>query len=75
MIQYELVDKLFVASRLRVLSGLFTNLTAGWIGAIFIFPNFSDLSTLANKLVLTYDVLAAIVCLLVAFLLEERSET
>lgn len=63
---------LFSESRLSVLSGLFTNLAAGWIGAIIIFPNFSDLSFFFNKFILLSDLVAAIICLLVAFWLEER---
>ena len=65
---------IFSKAKLRVLSGLFTNLAAGWVGAVFIFPNFSDLSSLVNKLVLTYNALAAIVSILIAFWLEERSD-
>ena len=64
---------LFTASKLKVLSGLFSNLSAGWIGAALIFPNFSNLLTVQNKLILTMDIVVAIVCLLIAFWLEERS--
>lgn len=64
------MEKLFTPSKRKVLSSLFTNLTAGWIGAILIFPNFSDLSSLLGKVVLIFDITAAIVCLFVAFKLE-----
>jgi len=74
MIDSNLMRKLFTSPRVRVLSSLFTNLAAGWIGAILIFPNFSDLAGLPNKLVLILDILAATVCLLVAFWLEEKGE-
>jgi len=63
----------FTSPRLKVLSGLFTNLSAGWIGAIIIFQNFSNLSVFKDKLILLNDTLAAIMCLLIAFWLEERS--
>ena len=66
--------KIFTRSRLTVLSGLFTNLSAGWIGAILIFQNFSDLAVLDNKIILTTDIITAIVCLLIAFWLEEKSQ-
>ena len=66
-------ELLFTSPRLRVLSGLFTNLTAGLVGAIFITPNFSDLSLLNNQVVLITDMIAAIVCLLTAFFFEERT--
>ena len=69
----SLSKRLFTPARLTVLSGLFANLSAGWIGAVLIFPNFSSLYTLQNKILLTLDIVAAIVCLLIAFWLEDRS--
>jgi len=69
-----LVRKFFTSAKLKVLSGLFTNLSAGWIGAVVIFPNFSDLSSFWGKFLLTFDVIAAIVCLIIAFWFEERSK-
>lgn len=66
------MNEIFTKARLRVLSGLFTNLSAGWIGAFLILPNFSDLLLLENQIILTVDMMAAIVCLLTAFWLEER---
>lgn len=68
------MTKLFTPTKQRVLSGLFTNLSAGWIGAILIFPNFNDLSNNENKVVLFFDIIAAIVCLLIAFWFEERKK-
>lgn len=62
---------LFSAGQRRVLAGLFTNLTAGWVGAIIIAPNFSDIFTFSGGFILLFDALAAIVCLVVAFYLEE----
>lgn len=75
MVDSNLMRKLFTSAKMRVLSALFTNLAAGWIGAILIFPNFSDLASLSDKLVLILDILAVTVCLLVAFWLEEKGET
>lgn len=54
------MSKFFTGARLKVLSGLFTDLSAGWIGAVFIFPNFNDLSLIGNKIILFFDVVAAI---------------
>jgi uncharacterized membrane protein YeaQ/YmgE (transglycosylase-associated protein family) len=65
--------KFFRGARLRVLSGLFTNLSAGWIGAVIILPNFSDLSDFSNQLLLITNIISAIVCLLLALWLEEGS--
>jgi len=63
---------IFTKARLKVLSGFFANLAAGWFGAIVIHPNFSDLTELESKLVLTGDAFFVIVCLLLAFWCEER---
>ena len=68
-----IIATLFTNPRLKVLSGLFTNLTAGLIGAIFIAPNFSDLSQTDNQLVLILDIVVATISLLTAFWFEERS--
>jgi hypothetical protein len=63
----------FTPAKLKVLSGLFGNLAAGWLGAAIITPNFADLSELISKLVLTADIVFAILCLLLAFWFEEKS--
>lgn len=63
----------FKPSQLRILSGLFTNLAAGWFGAMIIAPNFSDVSSFRGVFVLLFDGLAAIVSLVIAFLIEERT--
>lgn len=68
-----ITEPLFTSPRLKVLSELFTNLTAGLVSAIFITPNFSDLSLLNNQVVLITDLIAATVCLLTAFFFEERT--
>ena len=68
------MPKIFTPSRFRVLSGLFTNLSAGWIGAVLIFQNFSDLSISKARIILTLDIFAAILCLLLAFWLEEKGK-
>lgn len=73
-LSFLLMD-LLTPSRLRVLSSVFSNLAAAWIGAIFIIPNFTDFSQLTDKLILTVDFLAAILCLVSAFKLEETAET
>lgn len=66
--------RFFTPAKVKVLSALFTNLSAGWIGAVIIFPNFSDLSSFWGKFLLTFDIVAAIVCLIVAFWFEERTK-
>lgn len=68
------MNRLFSRSWTKVFSGFFTDLAAGWIGAVFIFPNFSDLSEWGNRLVLTGDVVSAIFCLLVANWFEKKGE-
>ena len=59
------------AAKLRVLSGFFTNLAAGWFGAVIIFPNFEQPPTPNSLTLLTFDLLFGIPCLLVAFQLED----
>lgn len=66
--------RIFTPARLKVLSGFFANLAAGWFGAIVILPNFSDLTELESKLVLTGDGFFATVCLLLAFWFEEKAD-
>lgn len=68
------MSRLFTKARQRVLSGLFTNLAAGWMGAIFIFPNFNDLLKTSNQLLLIVDIISAIVSLIIAFWFEERAK-
>lgn len=63
----------FKPSQLRILSGLFTNLAAGWVGAMIITPNFSDVTNFRGAFVLLFDAVAAIVSLVIAFLIEERN--
>lgn len=57
--------------RARFFAGLFTNLAAGWIGVIFIAPNFSDLSKIGDVWVLTFDVFFAILFSWLGIKLEE----
>lgn len=57
-------------AKLRVLSGFFTDLAAGWFGAMIIVPNFSGLNTPNDYALLMFDVLFGIVSLMVAFQLE-----
>lgn len=58
---------IFTKTRKRVLSGFFGNLSAGWVGAILVFPNFLSLTHLKDIFVLLTDIFAAIVCLVLAF--------
>ena len=68
-----MVKRLFTnKSLLRVLSGLFTNLSAAALGLVIFTPNFIPLNTPAGLLSLTYDIVFAIVFLLVAVILDEK---
>jgi len=59
-------------SWLTVLSGLFTNLSAGWLGLIIIAPNFLPLNNIEKLWIFTYEVFFAIVFLVLAVKLDER---
>jgi uncharacterized membrane protein YeaQ/YmgE (transglycosylase-associated protein family) len=65
--------QLFTTAQRRILSGLFTNLAAGWIGAMIITPNFSDITTFHGAAVLIFDGSAVILSLLMAFFIEEHN--
>lgn len=54
-----------------IFSEFFVNLAAGWFGAIFIIPNFSGFKSPFNFFVLTGDILAGIVSLLIAYKLRK----
>ena len=53
-----------------IISDLFVNLSAGWVGAIIITPNFSDATGLKKWVVLTGNLIGVIVSLLIAFSLR-----
>lgn len=55
---------------LAVFSDLFVNLSAGWIGAVIIVPNFSKEKGNRRRIILTVDILGAIFCLGTAFVLR-----
>jgi len=63
--------KWLTATRLLVLSELFVNLSAGWLGVVLITPGFGPLTEPKTLLVLTKDILFAILCLLIAIRLRE----
>ena len=65
------MKKLFTPSWLRILSGLFTNLSDGMLGVVIIAPNFLPLNSLEDFFLLTYDIVSAIVFLLVAVRFDE----
>jgi len=54
-----------------VLSDLFVNLSAGWFGAAFIIPVFSDKPISVNLGILTTDIVLGIVFLILAFRLKK----
>lgn len=51
-----------------IISELFIDLAAGWFGAVFIVPNFSEKRGLEKIIVLTLNIILGIVCLEFAFL-------
>ena len=53
-----------------ILSELFVNLCAGWLGAIIITPNYTKKVGFKKRLVLIVDLGFAIVCLLTAYYLR-----
>ncbi len=55
-----------------LVSEICVNLSAGWIGAILIIPNFADAPFPRNVLTLTADFVLAIVSLIVAFYLRKQ---
>ena len=54
-----------------VLSDLFVNLAAGWLGIVFIVPNFSKVSGRRKWFVLMTDLLFAIVCFELALIFRK----
>lgn len=60
----------FTPAQAKFLAGLFTNLAAGWLGALFITPNFLGF----HVEFLTYDVLGVTMCSWIAIKLEEKLE-
>ena len=57
---------------LKALSGLSINLSAAWYAVVFIVPNFSRLSSVANLLVLTIDLIFGTFCLWLSFKIERQ---
>lgn len=51
---------------LGAISDLFINFSAGWLGAAFIVPNFSEKKGWLKMAVLTFDLSASILFLVVA---------
>ncbi|KKS73528.1 hypothetical protein A2781_00475 [Candidatus Gottesmanbacteria bacterium RIFCSPHIGHO2_01_FULL_42_27] len=62
-------------SRLEIFADLFTNLAAGWFGAIVIFPNlfhFNNISELVLSLTLNFSL--GLLSLLLAFYFKDKKE-
>lgn len=57
-----------------IFSDLSVNLAAGWLGVAFIVPNFSGIRSPFNFLVLTGDILIAILFLVTALKLKKLSK-
>lgn len=64
------MEALFTKPWLRVLSGLFVNLGAGWFGLAFITPNLTSLSQEMLFFTLIKDIAYGILCLLIAAAIE-----
>ena len=54
----------------EIISDLLVNLSAGWFGVIFIVPNFSGLNNITEFAILTFDLIMAILCLLISYLFK-----
>lgn len=67
------MSNLFTPARLRVLSGLFTNLAAAWIGTLLVFSTVSDLVARVSPETLLVNGTYAIVALGIAFICEEKA--
>lgn len=57
---------------LLTISDVFTNLSAGWFGAAFIVPTFSNLPITFNFSILITDLIFGIFCFVVAYILKKR---
>jgi len=68
------VKNLFSPSRLDVLSQMFTNLAAGWLGVVLIIPGVTKLETFEDFLWLTKNLLFSILSLLIAMILSEKEK-
>ena len=54
----------------EIVSDLLINLSAGWFGVIFIVPNFSGLNNITEFTILTFDLIMAILCLVISYLFK-----
>ena len=54
-----------------VISDLFVNLSAGWLGAVIIVPTFSKRKGLKKLWVLTFNLGASILSLVIAFFIKK----
>ena len=68
------MKNLFSPSRLDVLSQMFTNLAAGWLGVVLIIPGVTKLETFEDFLWLTKNLLFSILSLLIAMILSEKEK-
>ncbi len=67
---YNLVMKVD-RTLLSVSADLFVNLAAGWIGVIIIAPNFSEKKGITKAIILIFDSIAAILCVVIAVLFRK----
>ena len=63
--------KIFDFDSLLALSDLFINLSAGWLGAAFITPNFSKKKGIEKIMTLIFDLILAIFCLVTAIYIKK----
>ena len=61
----------FDSALVLIFSDLFVNLSAGWLGALIIVPNFSSEKGVKKLLVLTADILGIILSLFIAYKLKK----
>lgn len=72
MLKFSLMRKLFTKSWMRILSGLFTNLSAGALALVVIAPSFIPLDSFSKFLTLLYDAGIGIIFLVTAVKLDEE---
>lgn len=66
------MKSLLTRERLEVLSQLFTNLAAGWLGVVFIIPGITRLENLGDFMWLLKNLFFGILSLLIAIRLSRR---
>ena len=67
---YMRKKKIYFGVFKKIIADLLVNLSAGWFGVIFIVPNFSGLNNVTEFTILTFDLIMAILCLVISYLFK-----